>query len=37
LPLSIRNVGGLIRNRRELSWGVLDKLNLAKKGTADCE
>jgi hypothetical protein len=31
-PLSIRSVGGLIRNRRELSRWVLDKLNLAEEG-----
>jgi hypothetical protein len=32
LPLSIRSEGGLIRNRRKLSRGVLDKLNLAEEG-----
>jgi hypothetical protein len=31
LPLSIRDVGRLFRNRRELSSGVLDKLNLTEK------
>jgi hypothetical protein len=28
LPLSIRDVGRLFRNRRELSSGILNKLNL---------
>jgi hypothetical protein len=32
LPLSIRSVGGQIRNRRELSSGVLDKMNLTEEG-----
>jgi hypothetical protein len=32
LPLSIRNVGGMFRNRRELSSGVLDKLNFTEEG-----
>jgi hypothetical protein len=31
LPLSIWNVGGLFRDRRELSGGVLDKLNLTEE------
>jgi hypothetical protein len=31
LPLSIRSVGGLSKNRRKLSSGVLDKLNLMEE------